>query len=459
MCCARCSVPMIELRRGGVLLLLMMLAARAETAPVRGVPAGSAGARATTTKTVVVDVVPIRDMDGEILVRARLLSPSGRDTTGLFVLDTGAPGLFLNVGVWNDLDVDTLEIHGSQAVVARRPLRSVTVGSTEIRDLWVASLQADTMFAPGVLGLMGPSVFGNRALILDYADQELSIVTRSLTFVRANMTPDPHGVSSGHLTSVRQSRARYGDVLPAEAIPVPIQFFQGGRILVKARVEDPSRAWKSQPISLMVDTGASATVLFDDTVTERIPPLRYWPTLPAVRTRTMLGDVLHNVTLLPRLVLTESVPVLASDRIEAGVVPRRAVPDIQGELTKEIHGLLGYTFLRRFRVVMDYANEVLWLEPQVRVQLPRGDRAQVGLTLEERWGRICVASVTPGSPAEKAGVSFGDVVVSVNGVQVESREPEDVEALLKGEPGSSVVLVVRRGGMERVLRLERAGEK
>ena len=58
--------------------------------------------------------------------------------------------------------------------------------------------------------------------------------------------------------------------------------------------------------------------------------------------------------------------------------------------------------------------------------------------------------MTPGGPAQRAGLRAGDVVVSVDGREVS--EPGDVSDALDGnEPGDSVEVEVERdGGRERL---------
>jgi serine protease Do len=63
-----------------------------------------------------------------------------------------------------------------------------------------------------------------------------------------------------------------------------------------------------------------------------------------------------------------------------------------------------------------------------------------------------VRSVWPGSPAAKAGLAPGDVVVSLDGRTVESRE--DFETVLASQkPGKPVAVGVRRDGSEHVVRV------
>lgn len=83
-------------------------------------------------------------------------------------------------------------------------------------------------------------------------------------------------------------------------------------------------------------------------------------------------------------------------------------------------------------------------------------RALIGLQLDDSSGQAGarVREVSPGGPAEQAGVRTGDVIVAVNGTDVRGPEPAGrvVELLHDGlKPGERVDLRVSRGGKTRDL--------
>lgn len=71
-------------------------------------------------------------------------------------------------------------------------------------------------------------------------------------------------------------------------------------------------------------------------------------------------------------------------------------------------------------------------------------RPWLGLTTEEVGGRLLVMRVTPGSPAEKAGIAFGDVVVGVGGESAKSLPEFYRRMWAVGGAGATVPLDVRR---------------
>lgn len=80
----------------------------------------------------------------------------------------------------------------------------------------------------------------------------------------------------------------------------------------------------------------------------------------------------------------------------------------------------------------------------------------IGVTLRSGEDQVVVAAPIEGSPAERAGIEPGDVVVAVDGEDVRDEELATVIDKIKGPEGTSVELTVSRDGRERMFDLERA---
>jgi len=59
---------------------------------------------------------------------------------------------------------------------------------------------------------------------------------------------------------------------------------------------------------------------------------------------------------------------------------------------------------------------------------------------------VKIAGVIPNSPAEGIGLQAGDLIVSANGTELSAVEPENQVSYIRGEAGTSINLVVNRGG-------------
>lgn len=73
--------------------------------------------------------------------------------------------------------------------------------------------------------------------------------------------------------------------------------------------------------------------------------------------------------------------------------------------------------------------------------------------------RIVVIAPQDGYPAQRAGIRPGDIIESVNGVNVTGSSPEEVQRLTIGDVGTTVELAVRRPGIEQSIRFELVRER
>jgi carboxyl-terminal processing protease len=85
----------------------------------------------------------------------------------------------------------------------------------------------------------------------------------------------------------------------------------------------------------------------------------------------------------------------------------------------------------------------------------RVGQSGLGLRLGVRGETLAVVAVTPGGPAEEAGIRIGDRLVAVDGRRVGPRDPGLAAALLEGPEGSEVTLRLARGRRERDVTLVR----
>ena len=79
----------------------------------------------------------------------------------------------------------------------------------------------------------------------------------------------------------------------------------------------------------------------------------------------------------------------------------------------------------------------------------------VGIVIQEVDSGIEVLSVTPGGPAEEAGVLAGDICIEVEGQKVTQIGFEGTQELVRGEPGTVVNMTFLRGMQKMELSIER----
>jgi len=78
--------------------------------------------------------------------------------------------------------------------------------------------------------------------------------------------------------------------------------------------------------------------------------------------------------------------------------------------------------------------------------ITKGRYGGVGLEVGRRSGRIMVVAPVAGASGYKQGVRTGDVITKVAGQSAADLSVDDVETLLRGEPGTTVRIVVEREG-------------
>jgi carboxyl-terminal processing protease len=70
----------------------------------------------------------------------------------------------------------------------------------------------------------------------------------------------------------------------------------------------------------------------------------------------------------------------------------------------------------------------------------------IGVTINQRNGRLYVLGVSPGMPAERAGLRYGDAIIAVDGRPTRDWSQSDALKHVRGEPGGEVRLTVDRAG-------------
>ena len=71
-------------------------------------------------------------------------------------------------------------------------------------------------------------------------------------------------------------------------------------------------------------------------------------------------------------------------------------------------------------------------------------KATIGAAISKRYGYAAVISVIPGGPADKAGVSSGDIIEAIEGKTTRDMSLAEIDGILAGQPGSVInVSIVR----------------
>lgn len=105
-----------------------------------------------------------------------------------------------------------------------------------------------------------------------------------------------------------------------------------------------------------------------------------------------------------------------------------------------------------YAIDVTHVRRLLRAEQDDKVVILRRRRPVVGLVLGAgpEPGQVIVQRVTPGGPAEKAGIGQGDLVVAADGVNIRSVY-QAVAPLIRKQPGDTMSFVVEQGDSRRTM--------
>ena len=127
-------------------------------------------------------------------------------------------------------------------------------------------------------------------------------------------------------------------------------------------------------------------------------------------------------------VYTEVLSKIKSDYVEE--------PDMKNVTLGAVNGLL--EAIDPYASYLNADQYKQWLKSRDQ------HKADVGLVLSKKFGYIAVVDAIPGSPADKAGLTTGDVLEAIKGVSTRDMPLAFADLLLEGDSGSTIELSVLR---------------
>jgi carboxyl-terminal processing protease len=93
---------------------------------------------------------------------------------------------------------------------------------------------------------------------------------------------------------------------------------------------------------------------------------------------------------------------------------------------------------------------------QTQNQALSGTFTGIGIYIhqDQKTKQIIITAPIPDSPAEKAGLKHGDIIVAVNGVSTAGKDIAGVSALIQGKAGTSVSVTVQRPSTQQTLTIK-----
>jgi len=125
--------------------------------------------------------------------------------------------------------------------------------------------------------------------------------------------------------------------------------------------------------------------------------------------------------------------------VDQNYVDRKAInyKEMSYQAIRAMLGVLHDTGHTRFLTPQDVQSEKQQLS---------GKLIGIGINLQQdaKTKQIIISATIPGTPAEKAGIKRGDIIVAVNGTNVVGKDINSVIPLIKGSIGTNVTLTVVR---------------
>jgi membrane-associated protease RseP (regulator of RpoE activity) len=113
-------------------------------------------------------------------------------------------------------------------------------------------------------------------------------------------------------------------------------------------------------------------------------------------------------------------------------------------------GNVGLPIFSRFHMVIDFSHDRLWMTPAVDAATAPFAKDRLGLFLAPKDGALQVVFVSPGSPAEKAGLKAGDRIRLIDHKASAAWSTDALAKLGAGAAGTRVELTLADGKIRRL---------
>lgn len=80
-----------------------------------------------------------------------------------------------------------------------------------------------------------------------------------------------------------------------------------------------------------------------------------------------------------------------------------------------------------------------------------GEYAGIGAIISKKGDHVIVREPYKNSPADKAGLIPGDIILAIDGNSIKGKTTDDVSEMLKGQPGKEIAIRIQREGEEKSL--------
>ena len=188
----------------------------------------------------------------------------------------------------------------------------------------------------------------------------------------------------------------------------------------------------SEKLNCFLDTGATHTLMLFTDDRKKLPEVKSFTRKAAGASETFNYQVFrgHQLTFAGSILKK---PILFSaDKEDFGLATRGSDAN------------LGMGLLKKFHLIFDYSRKELILEPNENFSSPFEYNMSGIFFFRNPEKKIIVFRILKGSPAQKAGILPGDIIISINGKRTETFTEDQIYDSWKIN-GSKVGMKIKRG--------------
>ncbi len=257
-----------------------------------------------------------------------------------------------------------------------------------------------------ISGILGIDIFKNLAIRVDYE-------SKFLTFY-----------SSEHPLPVRNFST------------MPLQL-RDNKLFTDIVVSTP--ALKQRKLSVIIDMGESKSlVLLRDTLQDIIEPEKVISTHLGIG---IAGDIRGNIFYYPKVRWSK----YQWNNVLIAMPDAASIPFYT--LSSGRAGNIGADILRRFTLLFDVPHQRIYLKRNKNFNTPFDyNKSGIHIQYNNEESHYYVTEVTELSPASVFGILPGDIILTINNVEVLHKSYEDVLAMLSPSDNHTIEIAVERNG-------------